>query len=73
MKPKPYTYEPHPNATAYRVARLGQSAWHTCASITEAAREQEIANRTCAPGHVVIAVTDEGAEILEPVWDEVQA
>jgi len=69
---KPHTYEPHPNATAYRVARLGQSAWHTCTSIIEAAREQEIANRTCSPGHVVIAVTEDGAEILEPVW-EVQA
>jgi len=69
MKPQPYTYEPHPNATAYRVARLGQSAWHTCTSITEAAQEQEIANRTCSPGHVVIAVTEDGAEILEPVWE----
>jgi len=29
MNAKPHTYEPHPNATAYRVARLGQSAWHT--------------------------------------------
>ena len=66
---KPHTYEPHPTATAYRVARLGQCVWHTCSSITEAAQEQEIANRTCAPGLVVIAVTEDGAELLEPVWE----
>ena len=73
MIAKPYTYEPHPNATAYRVVRLGQCVWCECSTVTEAAEEEEIANRTCAPGHVVVAVTDDGAEILEPVWDEVQA
>jgi len=47
------------SAGRYAVRVLGQSAWTYCRTLAAARREQELANRTCQPGHVIVdMVTD---------------